>query len=429
MCSWAYEWNDVDMSRFEALGPKSAKNMLAGGASALVVVIALALMVLQAQAVFINISGVSLSVYALVLVSGLLAIGAAVMVLREVLGDQTQGSRREISGALATLSPLLALSVYATIRLALEWRLEGAQNLLALYVLTVGPLVFWLSRSWPAPEQLLRAMSWTIGPTAILYIYFRLSDLPGFADRQFAMVALVGLAVSVSLTPRNFAERLIPYIVFLSITVSGSRTASAVALVLLSTLPLRQAGSVIEKFLRALGYLIAGFGVGVVSFVLLGFATERVQESGVAETAAEVILNSNGRLGAWAEFLGLMTSPLAWVFGLGTGAAMEFGTANLAFFSHPHNEYIRYLVDLGVLGLMLLAAGCASVLVALLRNRQFSADAPRAATLVVIALAGMSLTDGPLYSSFVIIPSALVIGSGLRSTRGPAKTRPQVHPQ
>ena len=391
-------------------------------------IIAIALMVLQAQAVFVNIGGLSLSVYALVAVSGLLAVSAAARLIPALLGNQSIGSRRAALRALGTMSPLVILSSYATLRLALEWRLEGAQNLLALYVLTLGPLVFWLSRSWPTPEQLLRMMSWVTGITAIVYIIFRLAELPGFADRQFAMVALVGLATSVGLTPRGFLEKLIPYIVLIGITASGSRTASVIALVLFSTLALRYAGSALGKVLYVFALLGVGVGVAALSFVILGFISERVEESGVSGTVAEVILNSNGRFGAWAEFLNLLTSPSDWFFGRGTGAAMEFGTANLAFFSHPHNEYIRYLVDLGIVGLLLLAAGCISMLIVLLKDQGFSKDAPRAATLVIIALAGMSLTDGPLYSSFVIIPAALVVGAGLRSTPEHPVLSRKVHP-
>lgn len=414
------------MTGHKSVGARPNRNLVVSMASGFIVVVALALMVIQAQAVFINIGGFSLSVYALVLVAVLLVAGTATVLLPRNFGGHPFEGSKETQRALLTASPLLLLSAYATIRLAFEWRLEGAQNLLALYVLTLGPLLFWLSRYWPNPGQLLRIISWVFGLTAVTYIVFRLADLPGFADRQYAMVALVGLAVAVSLSPRGFLERLIPFVIFVGIVLSGSRTASVIAIVILSTLALRSAASTMVKVLQVLGLLVAGLGVGVLSFFLLGFVSERVEESGVAGTVAEVIVNSNGRLGAWAEFLNLLASPTDWLFGRGTGAAMEFGTANLPFFSHPHNEYIRYLVDLGMLGIVLLAVGCIAILTRLLKNKGFSQDPSRAATLVVVALAAMSLTDGPLYSSFVIIPAAIVIGAGLRSTREKVRANGQV---
>ena len=396
---------------------RASRSVVVSLASGGVVAIAVALMILQAQAVFINVGGLSLSVYALVLAAGLLVVASVALLFRAVFGRKSDAERIPALRALALLSPLLILSAYASVRLVAEWRLEGAQNLLALFVLTLAPLVFWLSNSWPRPDQALRIVVWVMGPTSLVYLTFRFLDLPGFADRQFAMVALVGLAAAVSLSPRGIAERAIPYIIFVGIVASGSRTASVIALVVLSTLALRSATSAGQKLLRLAMVGVGGVGVGVLAFIALGFVSERVEESGVSGTVAEVIVNSNGRLGAWAEFLNLLDSPAAWLFGRGTGAAMEFGTANLAFFSHPHNEYIRYVVDLGAVGLLLLAGGCALVLITLLRSRGFALDAPRAATLVIVALAGMALTDGPLYSSFVIIPASMIIGVGLRSRR------------
>ena len=396
---------------------RASQSVVASLASGGVVAIAVALMILQAQAVFINVGGFSLSVYALVLAAGLLVLATVALLYRAVLGRKSDSERTPALRAFALLSPLLILSAYASVRLVAEWRLEGAQNLLALFVLSLAPLVFWLSNSWPRPDQALRIVVWVMGPTSLVYLTFRFLDLPGFADRQFAMVALVGLAAAVSLTPRSIAERVVPYLIFVGIVASGSRTASVIALVVLATLALRSATSTVQKLFRLAIIGAGGVGVGVLAFIALGFVSERVEESGVSGTVAEVIVNSNGRLGAWAEFLNLLNSPTAWVFGRGTGAAMEFGTANLDFFSHPHNEYIRYLVDLGALGLILLASGCVLVLVTLLRSQGFELDAPRAATLVIVALGGMAMTDGPLYSSFVIIPASMIIGMGLRSRR------------
>lgn len=381
-----------------------------------VVVVASMLMVLQAQAVFINVGGLSLSVYGLVLTAGLLSLAFFARIMPVFLRGEEPIVRRAILAKLMTFGALLSLSVYATIRLALDWRLEGAQNLLALYVLTLGPLVFWLSQSWPTPEELLRIFSWIMGPTAMVYIAFRLSDLPGFADRQFAMVALIGLSVAVSRAPANRFERLFPYLIFIGIILSGSRTASVIAVILLATIALRSTGTPGSRTLKFLGLVIGGFSMGALAYVLQGAVHERIAERGEGGTVVEVLSNSNGRLGAWAEFINLLETPGHWILGRGTGAAMEFGTANLAFFAHPHNEYIRYLVDLGLFGITLLALGFVSVFGALLRKKGFFADAPRAASLVLFALAGMSVTDGPLYSSFVIIPAALVVGSGLRAT-------------
>jgi O-antigen ligase len=95
---------------------------------------------------------------------------------------------------------------------------------------------------------------------------------------------------------------------------------------------------------------------------------------------------------------------------------MEYGTAEVPFFSHPHNEYLRFLVDLGILGVVLLIAGAVLLIIHFARSWSRAEPAGQAALLVIISLGIVATTDGPLYSSFVIIPATLVIGFGLAST-------------
>jgi hypothetical protein len=64
---------------------------------------------------------------------------------------------------------------------------------------------------------------------------------------------------------------------------------------------------------------------------------------------------------------------------------------------------------------LLLLVGCLLVVWTLLRQGGLATANAKAAFLVILALAGMSITDGPLYSSFVVVPASLLIGLGLRS--------------
>lgn len=379
--------------------------------------VAVILMVLQAQAVFLNVAGFSLSVYLLVLSVGLLCValvaGLPALKRSSYEMEEVEGTLRF---GLLVLSPLLLVSLYAAIRLAMDWRLEGAQNLLALLVLSLGPLVFGFLQHRISEDSILRLYSGLTAFVAIVYMVFNFFSLTGFADRQFAMVALIGLAAAASVESKNWVYRVSPYVIFVAIVVSGSRTAAAIALVLLLFVVLRSsATSLRRRMIGIAGIFAGGLGLGFAIYWGLDLVGVRQTEAGSSGAVSEILTNTNGRWGAWVEFLGLLNSPSDWLLGIGTGGAMQFGTANLAFFSHPHNEYIRFLVDLGILGLLLLLIGCLLVVWALLRQGGLATASAKAAFLVILALAGMSITDGPLYSSFVVVPASLLIGLGLRS--------------
>jgi len=387
-----------------------------------VICIAFFLLVFQAQAVFIELGPFSLSVYATVLAAGLVLMSYMAQLL---LGShfQSRKSPRRLKAeslrALVILWPLILLLVFSSIWLAAEWRIEGAQNLLALTILVVGILALATETDFEKVRRFLRLYLYVSLAVSGFYLVFTVSGLPGFANRQFAMIMLVSLSIAAVWPASNWLLRVAPYIFAFSIVLSQSRTAALVALVLLAIHVFWGMKGNWTLWSRVAAGLIAVGGVLVLAVV----APPWVEFWTGADLGIEDrdLSGTSGRFTAWARFLALLTRPSEWIFGLGTGAAMEYGTAEVPYFSHPHNEYLRFLVDLGILGVVLLILGALLLIIHFTRSWSSAEPVGKAALLVIVSLGIVATTDGPLYSSFVIIPATLVIGLGLAST---LNTRP-----
>jgi O-antigen ligase len=110
--------------------------------------------------------------------------------------------------------------------------------------------------------------------------------------------------------------------------------------------------------------------------------------------------------------------------GLGVTTTRESTASNSLNYLLPHNEYIRYLVETGVVGLACLAAGLCLLVRALLRRRALDRDGPRlganAAPLALAIIAGClvnSLADNTLLNSPTCYVVALVVVAGLAVPR------------
>jgi O-antigen ligase len=382
-----------------------------------VISIAFFLLVFQAQAVFIKVGPFSLSVYATVLAAGLVLVSCTTQLLLGSYIKPRAIPRRlkaESLRLLRILWPLILLLVFSSIWLALEWRIEGAQNLLALTILVVGILAL---ANETDSQKVKRFLSLYLHVSLVVsgvYVVFTVSGLPGFANRQFAMIMLVSLSIAAVWPASNRLLRAAPYVFAFSIVLSQSRAAALVALVLLAIHLFWSTRGTWKLWSRITATLIAVGGVLVLALV----APPWIEAWTGIDWGIEYrdLSGTSGRFTAWARFLALLTRPSEWIFGLGTGAAMEYGTAEVPYFSHPHNEYLRFLVDLGILGVVLLIIGALLLIIHFTRSWSSAEPVGKAALLVIISLGIVATTDGPLYSSFVIIPATLVIGLGLAST-------------
>ncbi len=78
------------------------------------------------------------------------------------------------------------------------------------------------------------------------------------------------------------------------------------------------------------------------------------------------VISLSGRLNAWPQFI--HNAEDIW-FGDGAASSVEFGNVTFGGWSHPHNEYIRVLIDYGIVGMVLLSIPVVVMLYRLYRSR------------------------------------------------------------
>ena len=320
---------------------------------------------------------------------------------------------------LLRLAPFLALGVMGLLSLGLNFRLEGLQNVLAFAVFTLGIAAFAL-----APGDIVQRAVQVWVPTfaafaAIAFIATQVIDtetrfgVEFFSPRQYAMVAVISLAAAVSAPPINRLIQISPYLIVASIIFSASRTTAAIGVLILMTL-IVQGNPGIGTRLKKLGTILFFLVVsGAIAVLTSRDVQERVISGGGAEQTA--ILSDSGRFQAWLEFLTMPNTAVDWIFGLGSGASAEYGQREIPFFPQTLNEYLRFLIDNGAIGLGVFVLGILWLLMKLPLWGKLSNHSSKAAGLAVVGLALISLTDGAFYSYFVVLPASLLVGNGLRS--------------
>jgi O-antigen ligase len=163
--------------------------------------------------------------------------------------------------------------------------------------------------------------------------------------------------------------------------------------------------------------------------VLLAFfatplgATRIASESSTSLSAAErgeASTSLDWRLHKWETLLTQWeASPLVGQ-GLGTTTTTVAVPGNRFSGKPPHNEYVRYLVETGVLGLALLLGALAVLIGALLRRRALPGEADagtlNAATFALVIVLGClvdSLADNTLLNSPTCYAAALIVVAAL----------------
>jgi hypothetical protein len=129
---------------------------------------------------------------------------------------------------------------------------------------------------------------------------------------------------------------------------------------------------------------------------------------------------SQGRAYLWRHLLLEINDATDWIIGNGTGFASLTGQSQMGI-EHPHNEYIRLLVDGGLVGLLLLLTLGTVLLGTMIRFkttlglRMFSAGLA-----LLITLAGHSLVTNTLITPHFLVPTAVLLGLALsRAARLP----------
>ncbi len=162
--------------------------------------------------------------------------------------------------------------------------------------------------------------------------------------------------------------------------------------------------------------------------VLIFFATPLGSKRVASETATSLSAGERGettstlntRLYRWKTLLPEWEkSPLVGQ-GLGTTTTADNTLANPLNSLLPHNEYLRYLVETGVIGIAILLAALGILIRRLLRMRrrpaEIGADAVGASTLALIIIVGClvnSLVNNTLLDSPICYAAVLIIAAVL----------------
>ncbi|HEX4436215.1 MAG TPA: O-antigen ligase family protein [Solirubrobacteraceae bacterium] len=172
----------------------------------------------------------------------------------------------------------------------------------------------------------------------------------------------------------------------------------------------------------------------VVVFIATPLGSKRVAgESATNLSAAErgeTTSTLDTRLYRWRTLLPQWEESPVWGRGLGTTTTSTNTRANRLNSLLPHNEYIRYLVETGVLGVLILIAGLSTLIRTLLRGRRLDGlpgargfNASSLAIAVIIGCLVNSLADNTLLNSPTGYALAIVLGAVLSSGGEPRRQR------
>lgn len=175
----------------------------------------------------------------------------------------------------------------------------------------------------------------------------------------------------------------------------------------------------------------AAAAVVILVFLATPLGSERIssETSTNVSTAERGVPNSSfaWRLFKWESLLPEWERSPFIGQGLGTTVTSEATSSNRLAGFVPHNEYLRYLVETGVIGEAILLLGLGLLIRALVRRRRIpgslSDGTLNAATLAIVVLVGClfnSLGDNALIDSTTGYPAALIIASVLCLPSRPA---------
>ena len=168
-------------------------------------------------------------------------------------------------------------------------------------------------------------------------------------------------------------------------------------------------------------------GLAILTFLATPLGAERIaQESSSNVTTAEHGQANSSfawRLYKWQSLLSEWERSPLYGQGLGTTVTSEATTANRLSGKVPHNEYLRYLVETGIVGLAILLWGLGILIRTLLRKRRIpgtlaagTLNAPTLAIAVIIGCLVNSLADNSLIDSTTCYTVVLIIAAVLAST-------------
>lgn len=384
----------------------------------------------------------------------------ALLLFGEVASNLRLTAGLSVGAVLTVASLVIALALLG---------LSGASSLVRL------PVIFWIATIWflfrgvsevNYIAGLQQTATWLLFITALLAarlparspdtrrrLYRALTGLAvywGLLQLSFAITQVLGLGVVVSvgrptaallvilfsipitaaLTSRAWTPLLTSLLLFMAILVSESRTATVAAVMLAAVTWLIE----VTKRLfwvprRQLSYGVLGAVILALAFgsTSLGTRLESTFEalpSLISDPSSGVARGlTQGRSYVWPRLVSFaMENPQRLVFGDGAGAASAVAALITTDnpWDHPHNEFLRVLIDYGAVGLVLmvlLLARMAVMFAARYRASAIKGSRSRAGPLAglgaLVAFIALMLTDNPLTYPYVMVAFGLIAGLGV----------------
>ena len=236
---------------------------------------------------------------------------------------------------------------------------------------------------------------------------------PNGAAMFFAIVAGISLWRYMELGRRR-ADGLLAALFALATISTFSLTGLAGLLAILMALGALRAGSLRVKLgaFAAAAVVIAGFLATPLGSARL--ASESATRLSSAQTRGTANSSFAWRLYKWGTLIPQWERSPVIGGGLGTTVTAEGNSEDVTAGKVPHNEYLRYLVETGVLGLGILLVALVALFRALARRR--AAGSPDAGLLGIALLAGClvnGLADNTILYSNTGYLMALVLGAVL----------------
>ncbi len=235
--------------------------------------------------------------------------------------------------------------------------------------------------------------------------------------RTFALYAMVIVGIAVARWRNGKISGLgWSGVVMLAVFLSLSRTA-LVACVALYPLGIALRGDR-KSILQAAMILILGTGALTAAVMFYQPLHDRFFSYDASIQVGGVSVNASGRMNMWNGLLDNLGND--WVFGKGIAASGNFIDDYFPDLGHPHNDYLRFYYDLGVVGLTMWLIFVISAMTTMFKSlrRAIRSDSTDyalhlAPILGLAAVSGSMLTDNSVDYFFVMIPLGIVIGCSM----------------
>jgi hypothetical protein len=309
---------------------------------------------------------------------------------------------------------LTLFAVWAVATIPLNPSSAGIQNVTVYLGFVLGIAVTGRLCSSAATDRLLEQLEkvgWFVG---VVYLATVLMSGLGASNvydaRAFALAALVLLAVVVA----RGQSKVLPLLLMLDVVLSLSRTAALMSILILAV-GLAVRSTTRGRALRVLVLLAVGVAAAWFAFTRFAPLRDRFEGGDQAFSYGGTRFNVSGRADLWS--FTIQDARHHWWFGGGPGSADRAVLDHFVTVSHPHNDYLRFLHDFGVVGLVVFVLGFVTLMVRTWKlGRKSGRPIHGAAFLALLGVAGTAFTDNVMVYAFVMVPLGVLVGASLAET-------------